>query len=128
MTTLWHFRIRMRIIGTRLIVSQRKSAIEPFPKCGGISMEHPLDESDWRTLKSDLASRIREVRIALYGENGGPLLAQALEIPFRTLHNYETGCTIPAHSILRFITLTGVDPHWLLTGDGARFLDRDPSS
>jgi hypothetical protein len=44
------------------------------------------------------------------------------------LHNYEAGCTIPAHSILRFIKLTGVDPHWLLTGDGARFLDRDPSS
>ena len=40
-------------------------------------MEEPLHDSDWRTLKSDLASRIREVRIALYGENGGPLLAQA---------------------------------------------------
>ena len=91
-------------------------------------MAEPHDDSEWRTLKSDLASRIRDVRIALYGENGGPLLAQArIEIPFRTLHNYETGSTIPAHSILRFITLTGVDPHWLLTGDGARFLDRDPS-
>jgi hypothetical protein len=91
-------------------------------------MEQPLHDSDWRTLKSNLASRIRDVRIALYGENGGPMLARALGIPFRTLHNYEAGCTIPAHSILRFITLTGVDPHWLLTGDGARFLDRDPSS
>jgi hypothetical protein len=96
-------------------------------KLGDISMAEHLDESDWRTLKSDLASRIRDVRIALYGENGGPLLARALEIPFRTLHDYETGCTIPADSILRFITLTGVDPHWLLTGDGAWFLDRDPS-
>ncbi len=91
-------------------------------------MEQSLYDSDWRRLKSDLASRIRDVRIALYGEHGGPLLAQALGIPFRTLHNYESGTTIPAHSILHFITLTGVDPHWLLTGDGARFLDRDPSS
>jgi hypothetical protein len=90
-------------------------------------MEEPLHDPDWRALKNDLAARIRDVRIALYGENGGPILARALGIPFRTLHNYEAGCTIPAHSILRFIKLTGVDPHWLLTGDGARFLDRDPS-
>jgi hypothetical protein len=90
-------------------------------------MEEPVNNPDWRTLKSDLAARIRDVRIALYGEHGGPLLARALGIPFRTLHNYESGCTIPAHSILRFIRHTGVDPHWLLTGDGARFLDRDSS-
>ena len=49
--------------------------------------------------------------------HGGPLLARRLGIPFRTLHNYEAGCTIPAHAILRFIKLTGVDPHWLLTGN-----------
>ena len=64
-------------------------------------MEEPFDETDWGTLKSDLASRIRDVRIALYGENGGPLLAQALGIPFGTLHSYEAGRTIPADSILR---------------------------
>jgi hypothetical protein len=44
------------------------------------------------------------------------------------LHNYESGCTIPAHSILRFIKLTGVHPHWLLTGNGEQFLDPDESS
>jgi hypothetical protein len=86
-------------------------------------MDNPLTDSDWETLKGDLAARIRETRIALYGENGGPLLADALGIPFRTLHNYEIGCTIPAHSILRFIELTGVDPHWLLTGLGEQFVD-----
>ena len=91
-------------------------------------MEQSSHDSEWRELKSNLASRVRDVRIALYGEHGGPILARALGIPFRTLHNYEAGCTIPAHSILRFIRLTGVDPHWLLTGDGARFIDRDPSS
>ena len=92
-----------------------------------LSMEDPVPDSDWQTLKSDLAGRLREVRVALYGENGGPLLAEALGIPFRTLHNYETGCTIPAHSILRFIELTGVHPHWLLTGRGEQFLDGDRS-
>jgi hypothetical protein len=90
-------------------------------------IEKPLPESDWQTLKGDIAARLREVRVALYGENGGPLLAQALGIPFRTLHGYETGTTIPAHSILRFIELTGVHPHWLLTGSGTQFLDGDRS-
>jgi len=90
-------------------------------------MENTPPDSDWHTLKCDLAARLREVRVALYGENGGPLLAQALGIPFRTLHGYETGCTIPAHSILRVIELTGVHPHWLLTGRGAQFLDGDRS-
>jgi hypothetical protein len=94
---------------------------------GGLAMEEPLPDPDWQNLKSDLATRIREVRIALYGENGGPLLAEALGIPFRTWHNYEAGCTIPAHSILRFIQLTGVNPHWLLTGEGEQFLHRGQS-
>jgi hypothetical protein len=91
-------------------------------------MEEPLPDENWQDLKIDLAARVRAVRISLYGENGGPLLAQALGIPFRTLHNYESGYTIPAHSILRFIKLTRVHPHWLLTGNGEQFLDPDQSS
>ena len=31
--------------------------------------------------RADLAVRFREIRIALYGENGGPLLAKALGNP-----------------------------------------------
>jgi hypothetical protein len=87
-------------------------------------MEESSPDPDWNTLKNELAQRVREVRFALYGENGGPLLAEAMGIPFRTLHAYETGSTIPAHSILRFIELTGVHPHWLLTGRGEQFLNR----
>ena len=49
---------------------------------------------------------------------------RGLGIPFRTWHNYEIGCTIPAHTILRLIEVTGAHPHWLLTGKGERFLDR----
>jgi hypothetical protein len=90
-------------------------------------MENALRNSDWMTLKRELARRIHEIRMDLYGQNGGPLLAEALEIPFRTWHNYETGCTIPAPTILRFIELTGANPHWLLTGHGEKFLDRDSS-
>ncbi len=88
-------------------------------------MTRPLREPEWQVLKMGLAERVREIRIALYGVNGGPLLAGLLDIPFRTLLNYENGCTIPAHTILRLIEVTGAHPHWLLTGDGHRFLDGD---
>jgi hypothetical protein len=77
-------------------------------------------------LKGDLATRIHQTRVALYGQNGGPLLAREMGIAFRTLHRYETGRTIPAQRILRFIEVTGVDPHWLLTGEGSQFRERGP--
>jgi hypothetical protein len=87
-------------------------------------MEKSFQHSDWQALKHDLARRIREIREELYGEHGGPLLAAALDLPFRTWVNYEVGCTIPAHSILRFIEVTYAHPHWLLTGEGDKYLSR----
>ena len=87
-------------------------------------MEKSTQHSDWQAIKQDLARRIREVREDLYGEHGGPMLAQALGLPFRTWHNYEEGCTIPALSILRFIEVTYADPHWLLTGEGEKYVSR----
>jgi hypothetical protein len=84
-------------------------------------MEKQFPSSDWLAIKNDLAQRIREVRVELYGEHGGPLVAEALEIPFRTWLNYEHGCTIPAPSMLRFIELTKANPHWLLTGRGNKY-------
>ena len=67
-----------------------------------------------------LARRLREVRLELYGENGGPLLAEVLGLPARTWAHYEAGVTIPGLVILRFIDATRVEPHWLLTGEGER--------
>jgi hypothetical protein len=84
----------------------------------------PSQQSDWLTIKTDLARRVREIREELYGVHGGPMLASSLEIPFRTWHNYETGCTIPAQTILRFIEVTDAHPHWLLTGEGTRYQSR----
>jgi len=89
-------------------------------------MDKSIPNPEWPMIKSDLARRIREVREELYGENGGPLLAQALSIPFRTWVNYENGCTIPAPSILRFIEVTKTNPHWLLTGRGEKYCSRSP--
>ena len=65
-----------------------------------------------------LARRIREIRVERFGEGGGTLLAEILGLPERTWHNYESGVTIPALVILRFIEVTGADPRWLLTGRG----------
>ena len=87
-------------------------------------MEKHFRQQNWQTIKADLARRVREIREELYGEHGGPLLAEALQIPFRTWHNYEAGCTIPAQSILRFIEVTEAHPHWLLTGQGEKYLPR----
>jgi hypothetical protein len=72
-----------------------------------------------------LARRIREVRNDLYGENGGPHLAEALNLPIHTWMNYESGVIIPALVVLRFINVCGVSPGWLLTGEGKRFLEGD---
>jgi hypothetical protein len=49
------------------------------------------------------------------------MLAEDLELPSRTWLNYESGVVIPATVILRFIDLTGANPHWLLTGEGDRY-------
>ena len=64
-----------------------------------------------------LASRVREIRMEEFGADGANL-AHALEIPVRTWNHYESGVTIPACVLLEFIELTGVEPRWLLTGQG----------
>jgi len=73
-----------------------------------------------------LCERITQIRYALFGEHGGPMLARALRISYRTWHNYEAGCQVPAEVLLVFIEITGVHPHWLLTGHGPRFLEEQP--
>lgn len=71
--------------------------------------------------RSAIGGRLRQVRMDLYGENGGPMLAEALRLPYRTWINYESGVTVPALVVLRFIELTGACPHWLLTGEPPRY-------
>jgi uncharacterized membrane protein YecN with MAPEG domain len=71
-----------------------------------------------------LAIRVREIRRECYGDGGIPLLAQILRLPVQTWVNFEEGIEIPAPVILRFIEVTGVDPRWLLTGEGDRYRAR----
>ena len=88
-------------------------------------MDQDPPSPDWQVRKRALAGRIREIREELFGEHGGPLLADALKIPFRTWVRYEAGSTVPAQVMLRFIELTEAHPHWLLTGEGDKYLRRE---
>lgn len=71
--------------------------------------------------RRSIAARLQQVRLEIYGENGGPLLARRLGIPWRTWAHYEAGVSIPAEVLLQFIELTGVEPRWLLRGTDEPF-------
>jgi len=71
-----------------------------------------------------LSTRVRLIRVEKYGEDGVSAISRALKIPARTWENYEGGVTIPARHLLQFIEITGVEPHWLLTGEGERYRAR----
>jgi hypothetical protein len=68
-----------------------------------------------------LSSRLRAVRLDMYGEHGAPLLAAAIGVPVSTWIRYELGATIPGLVLLHFIEVTGVQAQWLLTGEGQRY-------
>jgi hypothetical protein len=69
-------------------------------------------------------TRVRHVRRQAFGEQGIPRVAEALGIPVRTWENFEAGVTIPGPVILAFLALTGVDPLWLLKGEGDPYASR----
>jgi hypothetical protein len=71
-----------------------------------------------------VAQRLREVRGDLFGQDGVPLLAEALHLPAGTWSRYEAGASIPARVLLRFTEISGVSLLWLLTGEGGRYQDR----
>ena len=75
-------------------------------------------------VKAQVSRRLRELRVELFGEHGGPEMARRLNLPSRTWYNYETGVTVPAEVLLGFIEETGASPLWLLTGEGPRLRDR----
>lgn len=71
--------------------------------------------------KTQLSTRLREVRTELFGERGGSEMARRLGIPVRTWYNYESGVTVPAEVLLRFLELSNVEPAWLLHGRGQKY-------
>lgn len=75
-----------------------------------------------------VSGRIREIRVELYGEAGGPVLAEAVGVPARTWSNYEQGVIMPADVLLKFFKVTKADPLWLLAGEGQKYQGRRSAS
>ncbi len=71
-----------------------------------------------------LYARVRQIRREVYGEQGIPLLAEALGIPLRTWENFEAGVAIPGPLLLEFLVVTNVNALWLLRGEGEPYLGR----
>jgi hypothetical protein len=84
-------------------------------------VNRPPEPTDRRSANLELAQRIRLIREELFGADGVPILADALQLSSSTLLNYETGSAIPPRVLLRFIDVTDTEPHWLLTGTGPRY-------
>ena len=94
--------------------------MNPFPRlpAENLVVEH---SSPTRALTTDaIATRLRSIRADFFGEDGVADFATRLGIPSRTWLNYENGVTIPGDLLLRFLVLTGVEPFWLLSGEGPR--------
>jgi len=68
-----------------------------------------------------LADRIRTIRTELFGVNSLAEFARRIDVPVRTWYSFETGVTLPAEVLLRFVELTLVEPLWLLHGEGPRY-------
>lgn len=78
-------------------------------------------------VKCKLAERLRELRLELFGDRGGPEMARRLGLPVRTWYNYEAGVTVPAEVVLRIVEMTLAEPTWLLHGKGPRFRNSSSS-
>ncbi len=69
-----------------------------------------------------LSDRLQTIRVDRFGRAGAPLLAKLVGVPVRTWLNYETGCKVPGHVLLKFIEVTNASPLWLLRGEGNRYI------
>lgn len=71
-------------------------------------------------MKQTLAKRLREARRAKGLEQAK--LAAKVDVATRTLQRWEKGEQVPdSNYLMRIAKITGVAPHWLLTGEGDMF-------
>ena len=68
-------------------------------------------------MKQSISQRIRIARTEKEIEQG--TLAAKLDVARRTVQRWEKGEQVPdSNYLMRIAKITGVTPHWLLTGDG----------
>jgi repressor LexA len=68
-------------------------------------------------MKHSIAQRIKEARTRK--EMDQARLAAKLDVATRTVQRWEKGEQVPdSNYLMRLAKVTGVTPHWLLTGDG----------
>ena len=84
-------------------------------------MDDFLSWSDRTSSKAAIAGRLRLIRSEIFGEHGGPELADQLGLPLQTWTDYEAGVTIPGEVLLKFLVITGTEPLWLLCDEGPRY-------
>jgi repressor LexA len=71
-------------------------------------------------MKQTLAHRLREARMQKGWDQAK--LAARLDIASRTIQRWEKGEQVPdSNYLMRIAKLTGVTPHWLLTGEGQMY-------
>ena len=71
-------------------------------------------------MKKTIAQRIREAR--LQKELDQATLSARIDVATRTVQRWEKGEQVPdSNYLMRIAKVTGVTPHWLLTGNGDMF-------
>lgn len=76
-------------------------------------------------MKQTLALRIRQARTQKAFDQGK--LAARLDVATRTVQRWEKGDQVPdSNYLVRLAKITGVAPHWLLTGEGSMFSHEHP--
>jgi hypothetical protein len=80
-----------------------------------------LPISETQLLRGLISDRLREIRLDLFGPEGGPEVADLVGVGRAAWAAYEEGVTVPAEVVLAFIDVTGCRPRWLLTGRGEKY-------
>ncbi|MBI3789151.1 MAG: helix-turn-helix transcriptional regulator [Ignavibacteriales bacterium] len=78
-------------------------------------------------MRQSIAQRIREAREQKALDQAK--LAAKLDVATRTVQRWEKGDQVPdSNYLMRIAKVTGVAPHWLLTGEGEMFATAQPDS
>ncbi len=73
----------------------------------------------------DFAERLGKVREEAFGKNGRSAFARALGIPLTSYLNFENGRVPPMDIVVKMMTLTMINPRWLVHGEGPQYLPKE---